>query len=177
MSVAATKFPTFFEMRLDKATFFKDLLEAISDRFSKAYFVFSDKGLDVQAVDSSGFALVALLLPFEAFDYYRCDRAVSGGLSLVDMAKAFRRANNDDILTIKAMGDRFNIVTFTFETPNGVSRDYDFNCVDIDVGPFEIKETPESEYHGVSRVYGYLQQPQQPRGEGHCSFRSCHLGG
>jgi len=82
-------------MRLDKGTFFKDLLEAISDRFSKAYFVFSDKGLDVQAVDSSGFALVALLLPFEAFDYYRCDRAVSGGLSLVDMAKAFRRANDE----------------------------------------------------------------------------------
>lgn len=33
-----------------------------------------------------------------------------------------------------------------------MSRDYDFNCVDIDVGPFEIKETPESEYQATVRI-------------------------
>ncbi|GJN36947.1 hypothetical protein PR202_gb25853 [Eleusine coracana subsp. coracana] len=151
MSVAATKFPTFFEMRLDKATFFKDLLEEISDRFSKAYFVFSDKGLDVRVVDSSGYMHVALVA-VAVFYYYLCDRAVSVGLSLDDMAIAFRGANNDDILTIKAVDDCFNMVTFTFETPNGVIWDYDFNCVDINHGPLEIMEIPESDYEAIVRI-------------------------
>lgn len=136
-------------MRLEQATLFKNLVEAISDLFSEAYFNFSGRGLDVRAVDSSGFTLVAFLLRAEAFNYYSCDRALSVGLSLADMAKAVRYANNDDILTITAVEEWFYVVTFTFESPNGVILDYDFNCEDNDDGPLEICESPGSDYQAI----------------------------
>lgn len=146
---AATDLPTIFEVRLEHATLFKNLVEAISDLFSEAYFNFSGKGLDVRAVDSSGFTLVAFLLRTEAFNYYNCDRALSVSLSLADMAKAVRYANNDDILTITAVEEWFYVVTFTFESPNGVILDYDFNCEDNDDGPLEISESPGSDYQAI----------------------------
>ncbi|XP_024318527.1 proliferating cell nuclear antigen isoform X2 [Brachypodium distachyon] len=134
---ADTDLPTIFEVRLEQATLFKNLVEAISDLFSEAYFNFSGRGLDVRAVDSSGFTLVAFLLRAEAFNYYSCDRALSVGLSLADMAKAVRYANNDDILTIKAVEEWFYVVTFTFESPNN------------DDGPLEISESPGSDYQAI----------------------------
>ncbi|XP_003576993.1 proliferating cell nuclear antigen isoform X2 [Brachypodium distachyon] len=149
---AATKFPTIFEVRLEHATLFKNLVEAISDLFSEAYFNFSSRGLDVLALDSSDIALVALLLRAEAINHYHCDRALSVGLSLADMAKAFRCTNNDDTLTIKPVDDRFNILAFKFESPNGVILDNDFNRVDIEYGPFEINEFPESKYQAIVRM-------------------------
>lgn len=107
------------ELRLEQATLLKNVLEALSvtDLFSKANFDFSGTGFELQAMDTSRFALVALLLRAEAFNHYRCDSDLSMGLNLADMAKAFRCANNDDILTIKYEDNWPDTVIFTFESP------------------------------------------------------------
>uniref|UniRef100_A0A7N2RFG2 PAZ domain-containing protein n=1 Tax=Quercus lobata TaxID=97700 RepID=A0A7N2RFG2_QUELO len=68
-------------------------------------------------MDSSHLALVALLLRSEGFEHYRCDRNVSMGMNLNNMAKMLKCAGNDDIVTIKA-DDGGDTVTFMFESPN-----------------------------------------------------------
>jgi proliferating cell nuclear antigen len=68
-------------------------------------------------MDSSHVALVALLLRAEGFEHYRCDRNLSMGMNLNNMAKMLRCAGNDDIITIKA-DDGFDTITFMFESPS-----------------------------------------------------------
>jgi proliferating cell nuclear antigen len=68
-------------------------------------------------MDSSHVALVALLLRSEGFEHYRCDRNLSMGMNLTNMAKMLRCAGNDDIITIKA-DDGSDTVTFMFESPS-----------------------------------------------------------
>jgi proliferating cell nuclear antigen len=71
-------------------------------------------------MDSSHVALVALLLRAEGFEHYRCDRNLSMGMNLNNMAKMLRCAGNDDIITIKA-DDGSDTVTFMFESPSKFS--------------------------------------------------------
>jgi proliferating cell nuclear antigen len=81
-------------------------------------------------MDSSHVALVALLLRAEGFEHYRCDRNLSMGMNLNNMAKMLRCAGNDDIITIKA-DDGSDTVTFMFESPSKffvVSRGPGQNC-------------------------------------------------
>ena len=90
---------TVLELRMEKATFLKNVPEVLSDLFSTAYFKFSSTGLELQAMDTSGGACVVLQLRSEAFDHCICTNdGLSVGLSLAAMAKAF---SLDDIVTIK----------------------------------------------------------------------------
>lgn len=68
-------------------------------------------------MDSSHVALVALLLRSEGFEHYRCDRNLSLGMNLNNMAKMLKCAGNEDIVTIKA-DDASDSVTFMFESPS-----------------------------------------------------------
>jgi proliferating cell nuclear antigen len=107
------------ELRLVQAASLKNVLEALSvlDLSSEVNFEFSGTGFELQAMDTSGAALVALLLRADAFNHYLCDRDLSMGLNLADMANVFRCANNDDILTIKVDGCP-DTVMFVFESPS-----------------------------------------------------------
>ncbi|WVZ78123.1 hypothetical protein U9M48_025885 [Paspalum notatum var. saurae] len=65
-----------------KATLFKNVLEALSDLFSEAYFDFSGTGCELQALDTSH---VALVLHPNAFNRYHCYSNVSMGLNLANI--------------------------------------------------------------------------------------------
>jgi proliferating cell nuclear antigen len=68
-------------------------------------------------MDSSHVALVALLMRNDAFDPYRCDHTTNLGISITSMAKVLKCANNDDVVTIKAV-EQADLVNFVFESPN-----------------------------------------------------------
>jgi proliferating cell nuclear antigen len=105
------------ELRLVQGSLLKKVLEAIKDLVNDANFDCSGTGFSLQAMDSSHVALVALLLRSEGFEHYRCDRNLSMGMNLGNMAKMLRCAGNDDIITIKA-DDGSDTVTFMFESPS-----------------------------------------------------------
>jgi proliferating cell nuclear antigen len=105
------------ELRLVQGSLLKKVLEAIKDLVNDANFDCSGTGFSLQAMDSSHVALVALLLRSEGFEHYRCDRNLSMGMNLTNMAKMLRCAGNDDIITIKA-DDGSDTVTFMFESPS-----------------------------------------------------------
>lgn len=65
-------------------------------------------------MDTSHVSLIALQLHADGFDQYRCDRPMSLGINLGNMAKVLKCAGNDDTITMKAENDS-DTVTFMFE--------------------------------------------------------------
>jgi proliferating cell nuclear antigen len=104
------------ELRLVQGSLLKKVLEAIKDLVTDANFDCSETGFQLQAMDSSHVALVALLMRADGFEHYRCDRNMSMGMNLTNMSKMLKCAGNDDIITIKA-DDGSDSVTFMFESP------------------------------------------------------------
>ncbi|XP_027110870.1 proliferating cell nuclear antigen [Coffea arabica] len=138
-----------FELRLVQGSLLKKVLESIKDLVNDANFDCSSTGFSLQAMDSSHVALVALLLRSEGFEHYRCDRNLTMGMNLANMAKMLKCAGNDDIITIKA-DDGTDTVTFMFESPSQDKiSDFEMKLMDIDSEHLGI---PEAEYEAIIRM-------------------------
>ena len=107
-----------FEARLVQGAVLKKVLEAVRDLVTDANFDCNANGLALQAMDSSHVSLVALLLRSEGFDHFRCDRSLTMGMNLTNMAKLLKCANNEDVITLKSDDDG-DSVSFMFESPKG----------------------------------------------------------
>ena len=67
---------------------------------------------NLQAMDNSHVALVAVKLEPSGFKKYRCDRPMPLGVNLNSLTKVLKCAKDDDICTIKATddGDVLNLI-------------------------------------------------------------------
>ena len=54
-----------------------------------------------EVIHCSHVSLVSLNLRSDGFEHYRCDRNISMGMNLANMAKCLKCAGNDDIITMK----------------------------------------------------------------------------
>lgn len=144
-----------FEARLVSSGTLKKVLDSIKDLLNEATFDCSDAGIQVrilqleavlldilrmflnyplqlQAMDNSHVSLVSLNLRSDGFDKYRCDRNLTMGMNLANMAKIFKCANNNDTVTIKAQ-DNADTVTFMFESQNQEKvSDYEMKLMNLD---------------------------------------------
>ncbi|XP_030540424.2 proliferating cell nuclear antigen-like [Rhodamnia argentea] len=137
------------ELRLVQGGLLKKVLESVKDLVNEANFDCSAIGFSLQAMDSSHVALVSLLLRSEGFDHYRCDRSVSMGMNLGNMARMLRCAGNDDIVTLKA-DDGGDTITFMFESPSQDKiADFEMKLMDIDS---EHLGVPDTEYQSIVRM-------------------------
>ncbi|VDM56213.1 unnamed protein product [Angiostrongylus costaricensis] len=103
-----------FEAKLANAALLKKIIESIKDLVTDAPFDCSESAMCLQAMDSSHVALVSLKLEVGLFDTYRCDRTINLGMSLANMSKALKCANNDDTCMIKFEEGDSDSITFTF---------------------------------------------------------------
>lgn len=100
-------------------------------------------------MDNSHVSLVSLTLRCDGFDKYRCDRNLSMGMNLANMAKILKCANNDDVVTMKAQ-DNADTVIFMFESPNHEkTSDYEMKLMNLDQEHLGI---PETDYACVVRL-------------------------
>jgi len=90
-----------FEARLTQGVLLKKLLEAVKDLVTDANFDCSATGFSLQAMDSSHVSLVSMQLRADGFDHFRCDRNLSMGINLANMAKMLKCAGNEDVVTMK----------------------------------------------------------------------------
>ncbi|XP_047964748.1 proliferating cell nuclear antigen-like [Salvia hispanica] len=135
--------------RLVQGSVLKKVLESIKELVTDANFHCSPTGLSLQAFDSSHVALVALLLRSEGFDHYHCDRNISMGMNLDNVAKMLKYTGNDDIITLKA-NNASDTVTFVFETPTrDKTSKFGMKLMDIES---EHVEMQEAEYHAIVRM-------------------------
>merc|ERR1719324_2030933 len=62
----------------------------------------SERGIQVQSMDSSHVALVSLLLRESAFQEFKCDRGVSLGMNVDSLQKVLRMCGASDSLKLRA---------------------------------------------------------------------------
>eukprot|EP00891_Asterochloris_glomerata_P005635 jgi/Astpho2/5635/fgenesh1_pm.00079_%23_40_t len=130
-----------FEARLSEAALLKKLLEAVKELVTDANFDCSGTGFQLQAMDSSHVSLVSLSLRSDGFEHFRCDRNLSMGMNLNNMAKMLKCAGNDDVITMKAE-DNGDTVTFMFESKNQERiSDFELKLMDIDSEQLGIPDT------------------------------------
>lgn len=139
-----------FEAKLANAALLKKIIESIKDLVTDAPFDCSEAAMCLQAMDSSHVALVSLKMEVGLFDTYRCDRTINLGMSLANMSKALKCANNDDTCMIKYEEGDSDSITFTFaDTKRDKTQDVTVKMMDIDSEHLGI---PEQEYAVVCEM-------------------------
>lgn len=149
-----------FEARLNQGSILKKVLDSIKDLVTDANFEADPMdGFKLQAMDSSHVSLVSLKLHSDGFAHFRCDRPLTMGMNLANMAKMLKCAGNDDAITMKA-DDAGDVVTFMFESPGQDKiSDFELKLMDIDSEHLGIPETdyevtikmPSAEFQRICR--------------------------
>ena len=75
----------------------------------------SNASQQLQAMDNSHVALVAVHIKEEGFENYRCDRPMPLGVNLTSLTKVLKCAKDDDVCTLKAGGDTTDTLSLVYE--------------------------------------------------------------
>lgn len=87
---------------------------AIKELVTDANFECNEEGINLQAMDNSHVALVAVKLEAQGFKRYRCDRPMPLGVNLTSLTKVLKCAKDDDICTLKA-ADEADVLNLVYE--------------------------------------------------------------
>ena len=115
------------EAQLQQAALLKKVVEAMKDLCKDVNFDCSEKGIQVQSMDSSHVALVSLLLRECAFVDFKCDRPTSLGMNVESLSKVFKICGPNDSLKLKWQNDAD---TINFPRENIVDADPILNMLD-----------------------------------------------
>eukprot|EP01121_Diplochlamys_sp_Union-15-3_P018708 TRINITY_DN6874_c0_g1_i1.p1 TRINITY_DN6874_c0_g1~~TRINITY_DN6874_c0_g1_i1.p1 ORF type:complete len:258 (-),score=56.65 TRINITY_DN6874_c0_g1_i1:40-813(-) len=151
-----------FEAILKEASILKKLIDAIKDMVEEANFDCTPSGISLQAMDSVHVSLVAIHLRAGDFEKYRCDKNMSLGVNLLNLAKILKCASNSDTLKIKAE-EKGDHVSFIFENKNKIAN-FDLKLLDIESEHLGIPDTqykaivkmPASEFQKICRDMNML---------------------
>lgn len=81
-----------FEASFAQGSVLKKLVDALKDLVQDANFDISSSGISLQAMDSSHVCLVSLNLKEDGFEHFRCDRNMSMGIHMANLAKILKCA-------------------------------------------------------------------------------------
>ena len=81
-----------FEARLVQGNLLKKLCDGLKDLVTEVNLDVSSTGITCQAMDSSHVCLVATHLRADGFDHFRCDRNLTLGVSIPNLAKVLKCA-------------------------------------------------------------------------------------
>lgn len=138
-----------FEARLTQGMILKKIIEALKDLVTDVNIDCSADGISIQAMDTSHVALVAVFLRASDFDEFRCDRPQTLGLSLVNMSKIIKCADNDDAITLRAE-DEASHMSFIFEgKKEDKVSEFNLNLLHLDSEHLGI---PDQEYDAIATL-------------------------
>jgi len=137
------------EAQLQQAALLKKVVDAMKDLCKDVNFDCSERGMQVQSMDSSHVALVSLLLRESAFSEFKCERPTSLGMNVESLAKILKMCGPGDSLKIKWMSDA-DMVNFQCEA-GGDDRisDFDLKLMQIESEHMEI---PEQHYKVTAKL-------------------------
>ena len=78
-----------FQAKLSEGILLKKLIESIKDLVTDINLDITSTGISLQAMDSSHVALVTLNLSSDGFEEYRCDKQMTLGVSVANLAAIF----------------------------------------------------------------------------------------
>jgi len=135
------------EAHLQQAVLLKKVVDAMKDLCKDVNFDCSEKGLQVQSMDSSHVALVSLLLRESAFSDFKCDRATSLGMNVDSLGKIFKMCGPTDSLKLRWQNDAD---TVNFQCESGEDdriADFELKLMQYKV----VAKLPSAEFLKVCR--------------------------
>jgi len=137
------------EAKLQQAVLLKKVVDAMKDLCKDVNFDCSEKGLQVQSMDSSHVALVSLLLRESAFADFKCDRPTSLGMNVDSLGKILKMCGTSDSLKLKFQ-DGSDTVSFQCESgEEDRFAEFELKLMQIESEHMEI---PEQQYKVVARL-------------------------
>eukprot|EP00811_Abedinium_folium_P000884 NODE_10811_length_1327_cov_13.584167.p1 GENE.NODE_10811_length_1327_cov_13.584167~~NODE_10811_length_1327_cov_13.584167.p1 ORF type:complete len:260 (-),score=73.04 NODE_10811_length_1327_cov_13.584167:450-1229(-) len=137
------------QAHLQQAILLKKVVDAMKDLCKDVNFDCSEKGLQVQSMDSSHVALVSMLLRESAFADFKCDRATSLGMNVDSLGKIFKMCGPSDSLKLRWENDAD---TVAFQLESGEEdrvADFDLKLMQIESEHMEI---PEQHYKVIAKL-------------------------
>jgi len=134
---------------LQQAVLLKKVVDAMKDLCKDVNFDCSEKGLSVQAMDSSHVALVSLLLRESAFAEFKCDRPTSLGMNVDSLGKVLKMCGPSDSLKLRWQDGED---TVSFQCESGADdriTDFSLKLMQIESEHMEI---PEQQYKVVVKL-------------------------
>merc|ERR1711881_593826 len=124
------------------------VVDAMKDLCKDVNFDCSEKGVQVQSMDSSHVALVSLLLRESAFSEFKCDRPTSLGMNVDSLSKILKMCGPSDSLKLRWQNDA-DTVSFQCEGGDDRIADFDLKLMQIESEHMEI---PEQQYKVVIKM-------------------------
>merc|ERR1712187_589831 len=135
------------------------VVDAMKDLCKDVNFDCSEKGLQVQSMDSSHVALVSLLLRESAFSEFKCDRPMSLGMNVDSLGKILKMRSPNDSIKVRAQNDADSV---NFQCESGDDdriADFDLKLMQIESEHMEIPDQhykvvvkmPSSEFQKICR--------------------------
>merc|ERR1711881_50563 len=137
------------EVLLQQAQLLKKVVDAMKDLCKDVNFDCSEKGIEVQAMDSSHVALVSLLLRESAFADFKCDRPTSLGMNVDSLGKIFKMCGPNDSLKLRWQNDADTLNFQCESSDDDRIADFDLKLIQIEIEHMEI---PEQHYKVVARL-------------------------
>jgi len=137
------------EAQLQQSVLLKKVVDAMKDLCKDVNFDCSEKGLQVQAMDSSHVALVSLFLRESAFAEFKCDRPTALGMNIDSLAKILKMCGPSDSLKIRWQGGADSV---GFQCESGTDdriADFDLKLMQIESEHMEI---PEQQYKVTAKL-------------------------
>ena len=91
------------ELKTVQTNSFKVLIEALKEILTDANITFDSTGLKIVAMDPSQTVLVHLKLEASKFEYYKCDKRLVIGVSMINFFKLIKTMTNNDSLNLLLM--------------------------------------------------------------------------
>ena len=137
------------EAHLQQAVLLKKVVDAMKDLCKDVNFECSEKGIEVQSMDSSHVALVSVLLREAAFSDFKCDRAASLGMNVDSLGKIFKMVSAGDALRFRWQ-DGADTVSFQCESGDDDRiAEFDLKLMQIESEHMEI---PEQQYKVITKL-------------------------
>jgi len=137
------------DAHLQQAVLLKKVVDAMKDLCKDVNFDCSEKGLQVQSMDSSHVALVSLLLRESAFSEFKCDRPTSLGMNVDSLGKILKMCGPNDSLKLRWQNDA-DSVSFQCETgEEDRISEFDLKLMQIES---EHMEVPEQHYKVTAKM-------------------------
>ena len=100
-------------------------------------------------MDSSHVALVSLNLTMEGFEYYRADTNMVLGVSIANLSKVMKLADNTDKITLQADQEATHLKIIFENTKTQRTTEFNLNLITIDTEHLAI---PEVEYTSLISI-------------------------
>jgi len=136
------------EAQLQQSVLLKKVVDAMKDLCKDVNFDCSEKGIQVQSMDSSHVALVSLLLRESAFSEFKCERPTSLGMNVDSLAKILKMCGPSDSLKLRWQNEA-DTVSFQCEGGDDRIADFDLKLMQIESEHMEI---PEQQYKVVAKL-------------------------